>query len=35
MSDANNNMTAKRNADEDSDVDIWDDDVWALMIKAD
>ncbi|RYN51212.1 hypothetical protein AA0114_g5556 [Alternaria tenuissima] len=35
MSDANNNMTAKRNADEDSDVDIWDDNVWALMIKAD
>jgi hypothetical protein len=35
LGDSNNNMTAERNADEDSDVDIWDDDVWALMIKAD
>ncbi|RYN23434.1 hypothetical protein AA0112_g9348 [Alternaria arborescens] len=34
LGDANNNMTAERNANEDSDVDIWDDDVWALMIKA-
>ncbi|CAN9303397.1 unnamed protein product [Alternaria sp. RS040] len=33
--DANNNMTAKQNVAEDSDLDIWDDDVWALMIKAD
>lgn len=35
LGDANNNMTAERNANEDSDVDIWDDDFWALMIKAD
>lgn len=35
LGDDNNNMTAELNANEDSDVDIWDDDVWALMIKAD
>jgi hypothetical protein len=34
LGDANNNMTAEQNANEDSDVDIWDDDVWALTIKA-
>jgi hypothetical protein len=35
LSDVNNNMTAERNAHGGFDVDIWDDDVWALMIKAD